>query len=285
MSPYGPEHQYLLRTVASRGVVTVENANQILASFGVNDFVIQNLVTEINTNIRPLQQSIKITNDEFTSEEVLVFLSHGYDDATKSQNIFSATELEYFRVLIEQIMSTEGRQLTSIHALNLVGSMKSSFTKLNAQKLLDTWCRMKYLDKEENNYALGVRTIQEFEGYLRENMPDTIEECFLCKQIVFRGYNCIACAKAVHTRCLYKYLEKVHKWPCCKTDFNEEQLQNINNQENSRLFQSQPQNLNEVENVEEDASLERSDELTQEVSTQDIIPEVSQRVSKKRKRQ
>ncbi|VVD00370.1 unnamed protein product [Leptidea sinapis] len=207
MSPYGPEHQYLLRTVASRGVVTVENANQILASFGVNDFVIQNLVTEINTNIRPLQQSIKITNDEYTSEEVLVFLSHGYDDATKSQNIFSATELEYFRVLIEQIMSTEGRQLTSIHALNL--------------KLLDTWCRMKYLDKEENNYALGVRTIQEFEGYLRENMPDTIEECFLCKQIVFR-------------------------------------------------------NLNEVENVEEDASLERSDELTQEVSTQDIIPERGQ---------
>lgn len=45
---------------------------------------------------------------------------------------------------------------------------------------------MKYLDKDNNNYALGVRAIHEFEGYLRQNMPDAIEECCLCKQIVFR---------------------------------------------------------------------------------------------------
>lgn len=45
---------------------------------------------------------------------------------------------------------------------------------------------MRYLDKEDTNYALGVRAIHEFEGYLRQNMPDTIEECCLCKQIVFR---------------------------------------------------------------------------------------------------
>lgn len=45
---------------------------------------------------------------------------------------------------------------------------------------------MQYLVKEENNYALGVRAIHEFEGYFRQNMPDTIEECCLCKQFVFR---------------------------------------------------------------------------------------------------
>lgn len=59
-------------------------------------------------------------------------------------------------------------------------------TSLTFQKLLKTWCRMKYLDKDSNNYALGVRAIHEFEGYLRQNMPDAIEECCLCKQIVFR---------------------------------------------------------------------------------------------------
>lgn len=62
-----------------------------------------------------------------------VFLSLGYDEATKSQNVFSATELEFFRLLIEQIMTTEARQITGIHALNLVGGMKASFTKTDAQ--------------------------------------------------------------------------------------------------------------------------------------------------------
>lgn len=68
-----------------------------------------------------------------TDEDCIVFLSVADDAATKAQNIFSATELEYFRVLIEQIMSTESRQITKINAMNLVSSMKSNFTKTDAQ--------------------------------------------------------------------------------------------------------------------------------------------------------
>jgi uncharacterized protein YecA (UPF0149 family) len=94
---------------------------------------LEDLIKEINDEIRPFQQTIKLTNDELTDEEVLIFLSLGFDDATKSQNVFHATELEYFRLLIEQIMATEARQVNGIHAINLVGGMKSSFTKTDAQ--------------------------------------------------------------------------------------------------------------------------------------------------------
>ncbi|XP_045496309.1 non-structural maintenance of chromosomes element 1 homolog [Colias croceus] len=279
---YGDLHRYLLRTVASLGVISLNEAEKLLTDlYADQTFSIADLVKQINEQIKPLKQSIKITNDEYTSEEVIIFLSLGYDEATKSQNLFSQSELEYFRILLEQIMNTEGRQITGIHALNLVGSMKSSYTKTDAQKLLDTWCRMRYLDKEENNYALGVRTIHEFEGYFRENMPDTIEECCLCKQIVFRGYNCIGCAKAVHTRCLNKYLEKVSKWPCCKIDFSPEHLERLVCQ-SSRFTQSQRSTEHEAEVSTEAA--DKSDELTQEISSQDIIPEISQRITRKRKR-
>lgn len=156
---YGKIHRYLLRSIASLGVLSVTDAKRILTSFTGKYFYkqklivfhfnckswfkyyfideeissVQDLVKEINDEIRPLQQEIKITNDELTNEEVVVFLSLGYDDATKAQNIFSATELEYFRVLIEQIMTTEARQITGIHAINLVGGMKASFTKTDAQ--------------------------------------------------------------------------------------------------------------------------------------------------------
>lgn len=97
---------------------------------------IRNLVQEINNEIRPFQQQIKIVTDEMTNEEVVVFLSLGYDDATKSQKLFSANELEYFRILLEQIMTTEMRQITGIHAMNLAANIKS-FTKTDAQVSLN----------------------------------------------------------------------------------------------------------------------------------------------------
>ncbi|XP_028170613.1 non-structural maintenance of chromosomes element 1 homolog [Ostrinia furnacalis] len=280
---YGKIHRFFLRSIASRGVISLNDAQQILTTFTDEELSsVQDLVKEINDEIRPLQQAIKITNDELTNEEVVIFLSLGYDDATKSQNIFNATELEYFRVLIEQIMTTEARQITGIHAINLVGGMKASFTKTDAQKLLNTWCRMRYLDKDQNNYALGVRAIHEFEGYLRQNMPDTIEECCLCKQIVFRGCNCLSCGQAVHTRCLNKYLEKVEKWPCCKADFSAEQLEQLRCAEVSRL--SQTQQIDLTQQNEDNSSMLQTQQSTEDITTQDIIPEISQRVTRKRKR-
>ncbi|KAI5644540.1 nse1 non-SMC component of SMC5-6 complex domain-containing protein [Phthorimaea operculella] len=324
---YGKLHRFLLRSVASRGVMTVAETELVLENYIGNEneneqISVQTLVQDINDKIRPFQQNIKITNDESTDEEVVIFLSLGYDEATKAQNVFSATELEYFRLLIERIMTTDARQLSGIYAINIVGQMKSSFTKTDAQKLLDTWCRMRYLDKDGDNYALGVRAIHEFEGYLRQNMPDTIEECCLCKQIVFRGFNCPACAKAVHTRCLNQYLEKIQTWPCCKADFDPDQLQALQAEapintnattpnvsarqtthaepeepldstaeepketspKDSRLTQSQLilQSPTPEEAVAEPTVvLEETEEMD---SMQEVIPEVSQRITRKRKR-
>nr|XP_021189536.2 non-structural maintenance of chromosomes element 1 homolog [Helicoverpa armigera] len=298
---YGKLHRFFLQTVASQGVLSIADAETVLNNFNSDEASppVQDVVKAINDQIRPFQQEIKLAKDEYTNEDVVIFLSLGYDDATKSQNFFSATELEYFRILIEQIMTTESRQITGINAINLVSRMKSTFTKTDAQKLLDTWCRMRYLDKEENNYALGVRAIHEFAGYFRQNMPDAVEECCLCKNIVFRGYNCPACSKAVHTRCLIRYLEKVEKWPCCKFDFNQEQLERLNN-EGSRLTQTQvsdnsrhsadssvedegTNDTQESQSVAGPSQVQESSE-TMDMS-QDVIPEISQRGTRKRKRQ
>lgn len=282
---YNNVHRFLLRSIASRGVMILADTLRALAQYTDSEHdSVQELIKEINDEIRPYQQTIKMTTDELTDEVVLVFMSLGSDDATKAQNFFSANELEFFRLLIEQIMTTDSRQVTRIHALNLVGSMKGSFTKTDAEKLLKTWCRMRYLDKDNNNYVLGVRAIHEFEGYLRQNMPDAIEECCLCKQIVFRGYNCPACAIAVHTRCLNRYLEKVKKWPCCKVEFTPEQLEQLNC-ETSRLSQSQ--RLETTQQLEPNPEETQNEEFTEnmDLTQGTIIPEISQRITRKRKRQ
>ncbi|KAJ8719059.1 hypothetical protein PYW07_016615 [Mythimna separata] len=286
---YGKVHRFFLRTVASQGVLSIPDAQTVLERFNDEEQLsVPDVVKAINDEIRPYYQEIKITKDEVTNEDCIVFLSLADDAATKAQNLFSTTELEYFRVLIEQIMSTESRQITKIFAMNLVSSMKSSFTKTDAEKVLNTWCRMHYFEKEQDNYALGLRAIHEFEGYFRQNMEHAVEDCFLCKHIVCRGYNCPGCGKAIHTRCLARYLEKVTKWPCCKLDYDQEQIERLRT-ECSRLPPTQvldttpPEENNTV--AEPTQMPEPSELMDQTQETQEIIPEISQRVTRKRKRQ
>ncbi|CAH1635719.1 unnamed protein product [Spodoptera littoralis] len=284
---YGKFHRFFLRTVASQGAVSMSDAQEIVQKFNDEEETsVQDVVKSINDEIRQFQQEIKITSDEVTNEKVIVFLSLGYDEATKAQNIFSANELEYFRVLLEQIMTTESRQITGMNAINLASSMKSTFTKSDAQRMLNIWHRMKYLDKDQNNYALGVRAVHEFEGYIRTNMPDAVEQCCLCKQTVFRGYNCPACALAIHNRCLMGYLEKIQKWPCCKVDFDQSQLDRLTSAGSRLLSQSQANTTQDTEeqSIEVQPTQTQQSESMELDITQEVIPEISQRVTRKRKR-
>lgn len=104
-----------------------------LSQLSEDEVSVVETVKAINDEIKAYQQTIKVVNDEMTNERLFVFLSLAFDDATKSQNFFSATELEFFRILIEEVMSTDTRQITGIHAINLVGKMKGSFNKTDAQ--------------------------------------------------------------------------------------------------------------------------------------------------------
>ncbi|XP_039750901.1 non-structural maintenance of chromosomes element 1 homolog isoform X2 [Pararge aegeria] len=292
---YGEVHRFFLRTIASKGVLTFSNAQNILdQSYPEDKPSIEDLAKQINDTIRPFQQTIKIVNDEVTSEKNIVFLFLGFDDATKSQNMFSAQELEFFRTLIEEIMTTESRQISSQYALNLVNKLK--VPKTDAQRLLRTWCRMHYLVEINTNYALGLRAIHEFQHYLRENMPDTINECCLCKEIVFRGYNCPLCGDAVHTRCLNMYLEAGPKWPCCKANFDTAQLETLNREsisETQLSTQLTTQHTTQKTNGTQHTTQQRNDSIEESIETSDDdfeqtlgtpIPGVSQRVSRKRKR-
>lgn len=286
---YGDVHRFFLRTVASRGVLSIPEANEILNGYEENNSnSIESLIKDINKEIRPLQQTIKLVTDEVTEEEAIVFLSLGEDELSRSQNIFSAVDLEYFRILLEDIVVTNRREISGIQALNLVGRMKGNLLKTDAQRLLDKWCQMKYLEKLESAYGLGIRAIHEFEGYIRQNLPDAIEECSLCKRIVYRGCNCPHCGLALHTRCLNKYLEKIEKWPCCKNEYTPltELTQNV-----SRITVAHSSTMyDEPSSSSQANTLVLSQENSEsDISTQDSSMEVSQtkvlRSSKRRRLQ
>ncbi|XP_026485509.1 uncharacterized protein LOC113393028 [Vanessa tameamea] len=274
---YDNIHRFLLRSVASLGVLSFHDTEEILSkSFPETEFAINDLVQNINEKLKPLKQQIKIVNEETTMQKNLVFISLGCDITTKTQNMFSSEQLDYFRILLEQIMTTESRQITAIQAINLAG--KGSVAITDAEALLLIWCRMHYLEKIGSNYAIGLRAIHEFERYFQENMPDRVPNCCLCNQSVFRGYNCPGCDEAIHTNCLKNYSDKHHKWPCCKADFYESHLERLDCQGMSQTLHSKRQTQGEPSNVSNrTVEIEDSDQETEETTV-----EISQ--SKKRKR-
>ncbi|XP_050349520.1 uncharacterized protein LOC126772955 [Nymphalis io] len=271
--------------VASLGVLSFHDAGKILSrSFpDQSEILIKDLVTKINEKIKPLKQMIKIVNDETTMQKNLVFISLGYDEATKTQNMFSSEQLAYFRVLLEQIMTTESRQITATQASNLVG--KGTIAMKDTEALLHLWCKMHYLEKTGHNYALGLRAIHEFERYFQENMPDTVQNCCLCNQNVFRGYNCPGCDEAIHTKCLRNYTDKHHKWPCCKAEFFDAHLERLNCQGMSQTINSTHQQYRcETTNVStqriEDSSTQRIEE---DEEAEETIIGISQSMKRKRR--
>lgn len=62
-----------------------------------------------------------------------MFLCLGYDDTTKLQNMFAPNKLDYFRILMEEIVTTENREITEIQALNLVSKVKPTLHKTDAK--------------------------------------------------------------------------------------------------------------------------------------------------------
>ncbi|XP_045449288.1 non-structural maintenance of chromosomes element 1 homolog [Melitaea cinxia] len=226
--------RFLLRSVISSGKLSYHDANEMLSkAFRNHQFAIKDLIKSINEDIKPFQQKIKLVQDEKTMKDSLIFLSLGNDRATKSQKLFTDVQLNYFMNILKEILETETRQITRTNAYRLRGTIHQK----DAEVLLITWCRMHYLETIGQNYELGIKAIYEFEQYIQENFHDVIKNCYLCKILVFNGYNCpSSCEKLVHRKCLKDFTNKHGKWPCCQVKFNQAYLDRLNDPSESEIL-------------------------------------------------
>lgn len=80
-----------------------------------------------------MKQLVKITKDEITDENILMFFSIARDNATKSQNFFSVAEYEFLQLLLKEIMTEKDRQISETNAMNLVGKINGSLTETDIQ--------------------------------------------------------------------------------------------------------------------------------------------------------
>lgn len=120
---------------------------------------------------------------EVTNQELFIWANTKNDNISKLQITFSAIELEYFHVILQEIINSEENRLTFVVVLNITSTLTVPFSRDNGQKALKRWFNGGYFIKKEDFVYLGPRLILEFTSYLKTHRPDQI--CKLCSELVF----------------------------------------------------------------------------------------------------
>ncbi|XP_076258278.1 SMC5-SMC6 complex component Non-SMC element 1 [Rhynchophorus ferrugineus] len=224
------KHKRLIQYLMEKGGVALE---KVLKDFKNEITTIKELkadINQINNLIKKQYFKIAIANCELTDKEVVCWLNTKSDNIAKHRSTYSALELEYFHVLLQEVISSDDKRLNYSYAINLTSRLTSSISREKAQNILYKWFKIQYFIKKDEFIYAGPRLILEFTSYLKSQLPDHI--CNLCSELVLRTKMCSNCNEIFHTYCLKKYLAKQHKCPSCMKTWAEE-TQDITNKQNS----------------------------------------------------
>lgn len=141
------------------------------------------LVAEINREISTHSFKLVFKICEVTDQEVIVWINIKNDHISTLQGTFTVLELQYFHVILQEILNSDEHRITSIVCLNLTSTLTGALTRSHGQKLLDKWINIGYYIKKGGDIYLGPRLIIEFNAYLKSHSPDAV--CNLCSELVF----------------------------------------------------------------------------------------------------
>ncbi|KAJ1969655.1 hypothetical protein IWQ62_000482 [Dispira parvispora] len=180
----------------------------------------------INRKLDPLSLELRRTQHQLTGDKVWALVNTRGDDIAQLATHYSAGKLTAFKKLVEAIMTAKDGNycLGSTASLSLVqreGS--SSMSKQLAQEFLgelvnDHWLVL----SEGGHYTLAPRAILELQTYLKDEYPEWIQECHLCKDLVTMGLRCDYpdCNAILHVYCAQRYQSlQQNECPACRREW------------------------------------------------------------------
>ncbi|KAJ1661159.1 hypothetical protein IWQ61_000029 [Dispira simplex] len=195
---------------------------------GSNSVPLDEFLHAINRKLDPLSLELRKTQHQLTGDKVWALVNTRGDDIAQLATHYSTGKLAAFKKLVEAIMTAEDGNycLGSTASLSLVqreGS--SSMTKQLAQEFLgelvnDHWLVL----SEGGHYTLAPRAILELQTYLKEEYPEWVQECHLCKDLVTMGLRCDhdGCNAVLHVCCAQRYLSLHHnECPACQREWTD----------------------------------------------------------------
>lgn len=203
---YEEKHRYFVQHMLKNGSVSRDKAFQFLNKINAGKtcilFCIQliilkfvdiedlaslkNFIIEINEEVAAHGFKIVCVNCEVTGEALIIWLNFKNDHLNKLQNTFSAIELEYFQIIMREIILAKERCLLYSFSANLSTTLTTPIPKTDAFKLLSKWIKIGYLVNKEGRIYLGARCILEFSPYFLEHCGEHLLTCSLCSEMVIK---------------------------------------------------------------------------------------------------
>lgn len=198
-------HRLFLQFFMSKGVLNASEVKKMFhyscERFGMQleDDQLAAFVLTINNRIKPMHLEIKKGVCEQSEVHYYGLVNTAESDITLSSSDYTAGELEFFKKVVEKIVSSEG-EVSSMEALNIVNEVEK-LNKKQAEDILERLTREKWLIKNAGQYSLSVRSMLELEHYIEEQHPDDAVKCNMCKKLVVRGLSCPQCDVKLHMVC------------------------------------------------------------------------------------
>ena len=128
------------------------------------------------------------------------------------QLTFAPHELEYLKLILNEIMENPMRQIKSTKALNVSKNLDKNTKKIQpheAEMILQKFKDNKWLVEKDGIILLSTRFIYEMEPFLKDVYTDYVNQCSLCRKIAIRCVECPDenCDNKFHVFCVRKIKE------------------------------------------------------------------------------
>lgn len=251
LEPYSDEHRIFLQAIMARGILNAEEVHTLLNMACRRCKVeiptdpkgkmekLKRFIQTINKELESVGLQIKKALDEDAKTRAAFFvLCNNYDRSQEVSQLtvkamvdFSPNEMEYFKILLENILKSNDKEISPTSALNCANYVKNSnvnrkFTQQDGESALKKFVEHKWMKydhpRNQNQLRLSTRFLAEMDPYLKETykkcteqneedldedfveMARGIGKCQLCQNLVIRSVDCPNCRANYHLYCIYQ---------------------------------------------------------------------------------
>jgi len=227
---YGDPHRIFMQAMMSRGIIDANEFNSlfnlILQKCGIQPLELGEMAQKQKCFVETVNKVVetkcdlkvrKVWDEEARNPRKSWLILINKTDRSKDSNkltikdqvTFTNNDLEYLKMILDQIMENPMRQINSTRALNVARDMNKNnkrYTVQDAEKTLQKFKDHKWLidGGDPGSIILSTRFIIEMEPFIKEIYANFVGKCFLCKKFVVRSIECSNedCGCQYHNYCI-----------------------------------------------------------------------------------